>query len=131
MTSTELGERTEAIVLGYLIRSGLTVCMPFGNAKRYDFVVDYGEKLERMQCKTGRLRAGCVCFNTCSIYNRNGKRKAYHGQIEAFVVYCQALEKVYKVPVSAAGATNMMLRVEPPKNGGHQKTIKWAKDFEI
>ena len=132
MTTTEKGERTEATVLAYMIKKGWTVCIPFGNAKRYDFVVDCGDgKLLRVQCKTARMVDGKVTFNTCSTYNYTGERKDYRGAADIFVVYCPHSDRFYRVPVEMAGKTMMQLRITVPAVRGQQKTIKWAKDFEF
>ena len=115
-----------------MIKQGWTVCLPFGGAKRYDFVIDCGDGiLRRAQCKTGRLKNGTVVFNTCSVYNYTATRKNYRGQIDVFIVYCPINGKFYKVPVDEAGVTEMKLRIAPPPTKGNQKRIRWAEKYEF
>lgn len=45
---------------------GFDVLTPFGENTRYDLVLDDGEHLTRVQCKTGRLRNGAVIFAVCT-----------------------------------------------------------------
>jgi hypothetical protein len=124
-----VGEVSEAIVLAELAKKGYAVSTPFGNNQRYDFIVDDGKTLARVQVKTGNLVNGCISFATCSKNGFTGERKDYSGQIEFFLVYSPDTKEVYKVPVSVVSKTQMLLRTEPAKkNFG---TIRWAKDFVL
>jgi len=49
-----------------LREAGFAVLVPFGENTRYDLVIDDGERLARVQCKTGRLRSGAIVFKVCS-----------------------------------------------------------------
>lgn len=130
MNSKSVGERTEGVVLAHLLKKGMAVCLPFGNNQRYDMVVDDGNGLQKIQCKTGKLKNGCVIFWACSTNGFTGKKTSYRGQVDAFIVYCPDNEKFYKVPVDEASSTYASLRIDPPRNT--QKCfIRWAKDFEI
>ena len=48
--------------------AGYAVSVPFGENTRYDLVIDDGQRLARVQCKTGRLRKGAIIFKTASTY---------------------------------------------------------------
>lgn len=131
MNTKAVGERTEGIILGHLMRLGRIVLMPFGNNQRYDLVVDIGKgKFVRGQCKTATFKNGCVVFWACSTNGFTGKKKGYKGQIDVFWIYCPELNTIYEVPVSAVGETGVLLRVDQPKGGATSK-IRWAKDFLI
>lgn len=124
MNSKAVGERTEGIILGYLIKKGYTVLVPFGDNQRYDLVVDAGNgKFIRGQCKTGRYRNGCVEFSTSSHNPFTNEKTSYHGQIEVFWVYCEELETFYEVQVEETSKNSKKLRVEHPKNNA-TKTVK-------
>jgi hypothetical protein len=129
-TTHKVGERSEACILGEAIRAGYVVSIPFGGGHRYDFILDDGKRLWRIQCKTGRLRDGCVRFNTCSV-NIKGKRKSYKNEADSFMVYCEQLEKVYFVPVDKVSDCEAYLRVSQPVGNKNYSRIKWAKDFEF
>jgi len=59
VNSSDIGTRTEAVILSALANAGYTVLMPFGPA-RYDLAIDAhdGNSIKAVQCKTGRLRPG-------------------------------------------------------------------------
>ena len=131
MNSKAVGEITEGAILGQLVKSGCTVLLPFGNNKRYDLVVDFGDgKFNKVQCKTGRYRRGCVVFNTASTSGK-GKRKNYKEDVDMFFVYCDFTKKIYKIPVEeAASGGSMVLRVEPTKNKQtYANIINWASKY--
>ena len=102
--------------------AGYAVSVPFGENTRYDLVIDDGRRLARVQCKTGRLRAGAVRFPTCSTYahhaNPTQQRRDYLGQIDCFAVHCPDTERVYLIPIEDLPVrTRAALRVEPSRNG--------------
>jgi len=103
-----------------LRQAGYALLVPFGENTRYDVVIDDGETLSRVQCKTGRLREGAVVFKVCSSYahHRNPKtRRDYAGQIDYFGVHCPQTGGVYLVPIQdAALRTQCSLRVTPSRN---------------
>jgi len=62
-----IGEAIEAAFLAKVCKLRIPVCKPWGDSERYDFVVDWGKGLWRVQVKGGstqdgssyRVRAGC------------------------------------------------------------------------
>jgi hypothetical protein len=131
MRSFEVGSRTEAVVLSALAKAGYTVLVPFGVA-RYDLAVDdrTGAGIKTVQCKTGRLRYGCVIFNTCSQDRGTKVRTSYRGQVDYFGVCCPGTEDIYLVPVDKVGAMEGCLRIDPVKNN-QRTSVRWANDFVI
>jgi hypothetical protein len=118
-----------------LRQAGYAISVPFGENKRYDLVIDDGVRLARVQCKTGRLRAGAVMFNTASTYLHHPhpgvSRRAYQGEIEFFGVYCAATRGVYLVPIDHVQTrTSAMLRIEPARNG-QKKGVRLASNYQI
>jgi hypothetical protein len=108
-----------------------SVLIPFGNGRRYDLVVDAGDRFLRVQCKTGRVRKGCIAFNTASNhYHRGGGTHNYRGEVELFGVYCQDNDKVYMVPVEEVGLRSAFLRLDPAKNN-QQSGIRLAEQYEL
>lgn len=128
MNSKEVGEISEAQVLARLVKLGFPVLLPFGNNQKYDLVYEDSGKLIKAQVKTGRFRNGAVEFNVCSVNGFNGQRTTYETSVDVFLVYCPALDKVYRVPVSLCGKSVATLRVEQPK-GGPKTTINWAEEY--
>jgi PD-(D/E)XK endonuclease len=128
---TTRGKIGEAVILAALVRLGKHVLLPWGE-ERYDLALDEGGKLVRIQCKTGHIRDGCVCFKTCITDARRPLGDGgYAGQIDAFAVYCPQNETVYLVPIEAVRTTiSARLRLEPAKNG-QTWNVRWARDFEV
>jgi hypothetical protein len=129
--TTAIGNVSEAHVLVALIEAGYVVAKPFGDGCKYDYVIDDGRLLQRVQCKTGRLKNGCVVFNAYSVAgNSNGKRQGYKDHADIFAVYCPDNKQVYLVPVAAVGVGGTLLRIEQTQNN-QRKRIRWAKDYEL
>jgi hypothetical protein len=86
-----IGTRTEGIILAALLERGFEVAIPFGNRAKYDFVIDDGKRLQRVQCKTAHAGSSrdSIRFNTHSLSAvRNGRRRkcSYRGMIDSFAV---------------------------------------------
>jgi hypothetical protein len=131
----DVGDRSALAVAVALQHAGFAVYVPFGENTRADFITDDGLSLRRVQCKTGRLRAGAVVWNVCSHYghHRNPRqlRRDYVGEVDDFAVYCPETCGVYLIPIAdlpirVRGA----LRIDPPKNN-QQKFIRYAAHYEI
>jgi hypothetical protein len=128
----DVGLRTEAAILAELVRRGYQVLLPFGTNQRYDLVLDMNGDFVRAQCKTGRLRRGCVLFNTQSVRtNTKGwLTRGYQGEAEMFLIYCPENERIYAVPVNEAPASSGSLRVAETLNG-QEEGIRWASEYEL
>jgi hypothetical protein len=128
----DVGLRTEAIILAELTKRGYRVLLPFGHNRRYDLVLEVDGRFMRVQCKTGRLRDGCVIFRAQSV--RSNTRKVvmldYKDDVELFVVYCPDTGRLYVVPIEEATRTQGTLRVDPTANG-QDKRVRWARDYEL
>jgi PD-(D/E)XK endonuclease len=125
------GNVSESAALNAFSKAGFVISLPFGNGAPYDLIVDTGERLLKVQVKTGRLRGGCVLFPAQRIYGQHGtKRHKYdEGEIDLFAVYCQENDAVYLVPTLGALAEGR-LRVSSTKNN-QQQHVRWAEDFEF
>jgi hypothetical protein len=128
-----VGDISELRVASALAELGFAVSKPLGENQRYDLIADDGERLQRVQVKTGRIRNGVIVFNCCSTHGhrRNSvKTRPYTGQIELLAVYCPETEKVYVLPEKELTASVAHLRLLPTRNN-MKKTIQWASDFEL
>jgi hypothetical protein len=128
---TSKGKTSEAVILAALVKMGKSALVPWGE-ERYDPVLDEGGKLVRIQCKTGHIRDGCVCFKTSiTDAQRPLGDGGDAGQIDAFAVYCPQIERVYLVPIEAVQTTiGARLRLETAKNA-QTWNVRWARDFEL
>lgn len=131
----DIGDRSTLAIILALQTQGCTTYLPFGENTRCDLVADYGGRLSRIQCKTGRLRHGSVLFATCSTYghhtNPKAVRRTYEGEIDEFAVFCPELGSVYVIPISDVPVVKQAtLRVDQPKNA-QSKRIRFASQYEI
>ena len=83
----------------------------------------------RVQCKTGRLRGGCLVFNCYSTDHGHGPGH-YRGRADVFGVSCPQLERVFIVPVDLANMTEMRLRLEPARNNQRLRTHD-AEQYDV
>jgi hypothetical protein len=114
------------------VRRGHRVLVPFGTNHRYDLAIDTGRRFLRVQCKTGRLRNGRICFRTASTRANTLRAftRAYDGEIDLFLVYCPETDRVYAVDIEEAAASQGTLRVSPTANG-QARGVRWAADHEL
>jgi hypothetical protein len=129
--TTATGNISEAKILAALVEAGYTVSKPFGDGHKYDYIIDDGSTLQRVQCKTGRLKRGCVEFNAYSVAgNSNGKRQGYSNLADVFGVYCPDNGDVYLVPVPQVGVGPIFLRIDQTLNN-QQKRVRWADEYRL
>ena len=131
--TTSQGDITETQVAAALVLRGLKVLRPLSSATRYDLLIDHDDgQFTRVQCKTGRLRHGCVLFRLYSVSGHDTRHKQYSGQADAFGVYCPQTRRSYLVPMAAIADCRFFatLRVEATKNGQRLRT-RSAEEFAI
>ena len=126
--TSKVGNITVAKVLVALAENDKVVLTPFGEGLRYDLLIDEGSKFIRVQCKTGRLRDGCIIFNNYSQTGAGSKR--YGNSVDAYGVYCPQNRTTYFVPAADCAGTQTRLRVEKARNGMH-KNIRSAIQYEL
>jgi hypothetical protein len=135
MTASEKGDVSESAIIYRILNKNYSTSLPFGNNLRYDLVMDTGNELLRVQCKTGRMENGCVKFDLSSTWFVDGKWKRFKynkKEIDCFLVYCKENGIVYKIDLvddDSKNQTRMSLRIDKPKT--NKKVKNWAKDFEF
>jgi hypothetical protein len=130
-----IGDRSQLAIMLALDRVGYPVFLPIGENTRYDLVIDEGNRLARVQCKTRRFQSGAVRFRACSSYahhpNPKILKRDYLDEIDYFGVYCPETEAAYLIPIEAAHVRReCALRIDPARNG-QRRTIRFAADYEI
>ena len=124
------GNSSEAVVLTAYVQAGFLVSLPFGGGASYDFVVDSGARLLKVQVKTGKLAAGCVIYNARR--HRGSKydtfRRYEEGEVDVFAVWCPGTQQLYAVPAEHSSGVEGRLRLAETKNC-QAKKIKWARAF--
>ena len=136
-----IGDVSEAAIATRLLQAGYVVLTPYGKQHRYDLVIEDADgRFWRIQCKTAWVvqDGSSIQFNVASSHYSYvdsksmgvHKRQNYRGQVEYFAVYCEALDKVYLIPVDDVGIAHTRLRLMPTKNK-QEKNVRWAKDYEL
>jgi PD-(D/E)XK nuclease superfamily protein len=130
-----IGDRSQLAIMLALTEAGYAVFLPFGENTRCDLVIDEGNRLARVQCKTGRLHSGAVRFRACSSYahhpNPKIPKRDYLDDIDYFGVYCPETQRVYLVPIEAAQVRREgSLRVDPSRNC-QKRRVRRAADYEV
>ncbi|HXE90098.1 MAG TPA: group I intron-associated PD-(D/E)XK endonuclease [Terriglobales bacterium] len=94
------GEAAESVFLARAVSLGLTVCKPWGDSAKYDFVVDNGCRLFRTQVKSVSQLDGDSYRITSGSGNR--AKTPYTGaQIDLLAAYVQPFDTWYLIPVEA------------------------------
>jgi hypothetical protein len=128
MNPRSIGNLTEAKILAALVNAGYLVSCPFGSGHKYDLVIDDGKQLARVQCKTGRVRDGSLIFNGYSMPGSGVRRQSYRDVADFFAVLNPEDERVYLVPVSEVGESDVSLRLIPTRNG-QSRRVRWAVSY--
>ncbi|WP_265109688.1 group I intron-associated PD-(D/E)XK endonuclease [Halosolutus halophilus] len=126
-----VGDETEAKIVATLIADGYSVSVPFGDNDKYDLVVDDGDRLYRIQCKTAwQNKAETIRFNTHSQTTRDGSyhEQTYDDVIDAFIVRDPGRDQLYWIPIDDATEQKMELRFEASID---HPSINWATDYEF
>lgn len=130
MNTLQRGDATEAALISALMDGGFEVLLPFSRSLPYDLAVALAEnRLARIQCKCGRLRDGCVIFNTSGTDHGSGSHH-YRGRADLFGVRCSEIDSIFLVPVAIAPLSSMGLRLSTAKNNQRAR-IHFAAEFEL
>jgi PD-(D/E)XK endonuclease len=130
MSTIDIGNVSESIVLTAYIRAGFFVSVPSGNGCAYDLVVDTGTRLLKVQVKTAWQRKGCLHFKgqrRIRDSKQNGMRRYREGEVDFFAVYFPPTSSIYVLPFGVVNGEGY-LRLAPVLNG-QQKLVKWAADY--
>jgi hypothetical protein len=131
-STKSIGDRSEAVVLLALIKAGYNVSIPFGENHRYDLLADDGERILRVQVKTGKLSGDVIRYSCSSSHSHRGGvfARPYFGQVDLIAVHCPQNGKVYILPEKEFVATRAHLRLSEPANN-QRRRIRWAREFEL
>jgi len=99
------GELSEAAFLLKATSIGFRVSKPWGDSERYDFIVNSGERLWRVQIKSTAVvhARGYEVQPLYSVYRRSGRGKAEYtaDEIDVLVVHIRPSDVWYVIPVEA------------------------------
>jgi hypothetical protein len=124
------GERSEAAFLCKASELGFGVAKPWGDSERYDFIVDNGRMLLRVQVKaTDCLRA--QAYETRATYTVGKGRAVYSRKdIDFLVAHVVPLDLWYVLPVEAC-IEAPMLRFYPHRKAKQMRLEKYKEAWEL
>ena len=101
LSSKERGELAEMMFMVKAARKGFATAKPYGDSRRYDFVLDVGNRLWRVQVKSSSAKQdGAYQVNLQR--NLNGEVVAYDAsEIDFVVAYVMPCDAWYVIPVEA------------------------------
>lgn len=133
--STQLkGAITEQKCFLKCIEMGYQVSKPIFDNARYDFILDTGKQLLRIQVKTSCWKDedhSAFCFNCYSQHstgNGNKTMKYNNQEIDFFMTEKDNIFYLFPAPEPEKSLKSKTLRILPPKNGNN-KNINFAKDY--
>jgi hypothetical protein len=118
------GERSEAAFLARALSLQLSIAKPWGDSERYDFIIDNGSRLWRIQTKcTEGLRADA--YETRATYDINGKHIPYtRADTDFLAAHVVPLDTWYIIPVEVCTPAPM-LRMYPHRQAKKMRLEKY------
>jgi hypothetical protein len=122
--SKQRGELAEMMFMVKAAKEGLATAKPYGDSRRYDFIVDTGRRLWRVQVKSSsRLCKGA--YHVSSNRHSSGRMMAYRAsEIDLVIAYVVPENSWFVIPLKAF-APRKSLRLYP-KGDDPRGTIVWA-----
>lgn len=126
------GALTEQKCFLKCIEMGFTVSKPLFDNARYDFILDTGSKLLKIQVKTSHWKddeKSCIifnCYSQHSLSNGNKIMKYTNKEIDFFMTEKEGIFYLYPAP--DIGLKEKTLKILPPKSN-QIKNISFAKDY--
>src|SRR5271166_3551147 len=106
------GELAELIFVLKAWTLGLGVSKPYGDSRPYDFVVESGARMLRVQVKSA-FTSYRRCYQVPSTSRNLGGRHTYTAsEIDFIAAYVFPLDAWYIIPVAAIG-TRQMIKLDP------------------
>jgi hypothetical protein len=125
------GTITELKCITYFLERGYTVSIP-QNPTRYDFILDTGDELLKVQVKTCNTtrKEGAINFCTASSHYVSGKHTHTNYKSDKIDYFCTYYDnQCYLIPIEDCGSREKSLFLTTPKNG-QVKGICFASSYE-
>lgn len=131
MDTKAMGNIGEAKFLCKCVELGIPIYSSFGDNERSDFIIDYNNKLLRIQVKTsGRSTSeGSIIFDLVSstVHRKNGVKHKYTiDEVDYFACYNLLKDEIYLIKNNGDMST-ITIRWLPPKN--NQKNYNKAEEL--
>lgn len=132
LTKKQKGNLTELQCITEFYKLGYTVCIPYGENNRYDFIADINGKLIRVQVKTSLSNDGGRSYQfSCQSTRANGTnivRKSYTKNDIDF--FCTMIgEECCLIPVEEC-SSHKTIRVEECMNN-QQSNLNLLDDYKL
>ena len=121
-TITELKCKTYFLELGYMVSTP-------ESPTRYDFILDIGTELLKIQVKTSHSDGEKLTFKTTSRHITSKGSTVHHYKNDGIDYFCTWYNgECYLIPVQECGTSEKCLRLVPTKNG-QVKNISFVKNY--
>jgi hypothetical protein len=101
LSSKQRGELAEMMFMVKATQKGFATAKPYGDSRRYDFIVDVGNRLWRVQVKSSSAQ-DCGAYQVNLQRNANGEVIPYDpSEIDFVVAYVMPLDAWFVIPVEA------------------------------
>ena len=132
----QVGNLTELQCMTRLYELGCKVSVPFGNAEKYDLIIDINNRLYKVQCKHAKEnknehnQLSHITFKcTWTGHNTQGYKKNLYTKEEVDFFATFFNNECYLIPIEECSAEKC-LRILPTKNN-QTKGVSFAKDYQI
>lgn len=136
MNTVMIGDIGESLAIASFTKAGFIVSKPLSNNASYDLIVEYNNRLYKVQVKTTNSeKDGKMVFATKTTNYTRGKwaSNSYSkNEVDLFFLYCVENEwcGIYLVDESETIPVELNIRIVPPKNG--QKIgIRFAENYSF
>ena len=130
----KVGNLTELQCATRLYELGCAVSIPFGNSEKYDLIIDWNNKLYKVQVKTTKsIKNNIMSFATKTTNYTKGKWKSKSYKIDDvdfFFLYCMENDWCGLYVPKGKINTDITIRLEKPKNN-QKKGIHLADDYSF
>jgi len=101
LSSKQRGELAEMMFMVKAAQKGFATAKPYGDSRRYDFILDVGNRLWRVQVKSSSSKE-CGSYQVNLQRNLNGEVVEYDAsEIDFVVAYVMPLDAWFVIPVEA------------------------------
>ncbi len=135
LSPNEKGAIAEARIAAAAIRAGIFVLRPAVAGCRYDLAFDFGDRIDRVQCKWGRVDGDVIAVRTST--SRHSPTRGYirtrysAEEVDAFGIFCASLDRCYLLPFEVvAGKSIVYLRLSAARNN-QRIGVTMAADYEF
>ena len=116
----------------YFTSQGMTVAIPLNDTQKYDLVVDFNNKLQRISVKTSRYKKPSgnyeVLLKNCGGSSKEGKIRPFDNTTCDYLFIYAANEKIYLIPSSDILVSSTLTLCDKYKQ--YEIKIKTLQDFD-